>query len=196
MTRDVDDLEKRIDKKRAKISSGATKKDVFDIIDNWADYEIKTEQLEQLKKAYEEAKAKEQSMGNKLLTAATVAATGLGMMELMMGKAEQKADADAEQDMAAYMATMRCTYAGGKSVKAGPEEVELPGGNDGKLMSYRSEYIALAKSLKERKTAMDMLPGIESEEILDKAEMGLYDDENKGRKNSILKPGKRRPQTQ
>ena len=180
LTRDVDDLEKRIDKKRAKISSGATKKDVFDIIDNWADYEIKTEQLEQLKKAYEEAKAKEQSMGNKLLTAATVAATGLGMMELMMGKAEQKADADAEQDMAAYMATMRCTYAGGKSVKAGPEEVELPGGNDGKLMSYRSEYIALAKSLKERKTAMDMLPGIESEEILDKAEMGLYDDENKG----------------
>ena len=180
LTRDVDDSGKRLDKKKAKISSGVTKKDVFDIIDNWADYEVKTEQLEQLKKAYEEAKAKEQSMGNKLLTAATVAATGLGMMELMMGKAEQKADADAEQDMAAYMATMRCTYAGGKSVKAGPEEIELPGGNDGNLMKYRSEYIALAKSLKERKTAMDMLPGIESEEILDKAEMGLYDDENKG----------------
>ncbi|MBO7053156.1 MAG: carboxypeptidase-like regulatory domain-containing protein [Alphaproteobacteria bacterium] len=130
--------------------------------------------------AYKNAKDKEQSLANRTLTAATTAATGLGMMELMMGKAEQKADADAEQDMAAYMATMRCTYAGGKSVKAGPEEIELPGGNDGKLMSYRSEYIALAKSLKERKTAMDMLPGIESEEILDKAEMGLYDDENKG----------------
>lgn len=130
--------------------------------------------------AYKNAKDKEQSLANRTLTAATTAATGLGMMELAMGKAEQKADADAEQDMAAYMATMRCTYAGGKSVKAGPEEIELPGGNDGKLMSYRSEYIALAKSLKERKTAMDMLPGIESEEILDKAEMGLYDDESKG----------------
>ena len=130
--------------------------------------------------AYKNAKDKEQSLANRTLTAVTTAATGLGMMELAMGKAEQKADAEAEQDMAAYMATMRCTYAGGKSVKAGPEEIELLGGNDGKLMSYRSEYIALAKSLKERKTAMDMLPGIESEEILDKAEMGLYDDESKG----------------
>ena len=140
----------------------------------------KAKALKDKKQAYDDAKNKEQSLANRTLTAATTAATGLGMMELMMGKAEQKADADAEQDMAAYMATMRCTYAGGKSVKAGPEEVELPGGNDGKLMSYRSEYIALAKSLKERKTAMDMLPGIESEEILDKAEMGLYDDESKG----------------
>ena len=139
-----------------------------------------TSELSDKKQAYIDAKKKEQSLANRTLTAATVAATGLGMMEMMMGKAEQRADAATEQDMAAYMATMRCTYAGGKSVKAGPEEVELPGGNDAKLMKYRSEYMSLAKDLKERKEVLGMQPGIESEEILDKAEMGLYDDENKG----------------
>ena len=179
LTSEIDDLEKILKPKIEK-SGDITDKEIFGFIDTLYEHNDKSEKLEQLKKAYEEAKAKEQALGNKLLTAATVAATGLGMMELMMGKAEQKADADAEQDMAAYMATMRCTYADGKSVKGGPDEIELPGGNDGKLMSYRSEYMSLAKSLKERKEAMDMLPGIESEQILDKAEMGLYDDESKG----------------
>ena len=141
---------------------------------------INDEQLSALEENATAMKEKEQSKENRLLTAATTAATGIGGMELAQGLAEQKADKAAEQDMSAYIATMRCTYGNGKQVKAGNEEIELPGGNDATLMKYRAEYIALANDLKERKAALDMKPGIESEEILDKADLGLYDDENIG----------------
>jgi hypothetical protein len=130
--------------------------------------------------AYEAAKENEQSLANRTLTAATIAATGIGGMELARGLSEQKADKAAEQDMAAYIETFRCEYGNGKQVKAGPDEIELPGGNDETFMKLRSEYMALAADLKERKLALGMKPGIESEEILDKSQMGLYDDENIG----------------
>jgi len=136
--------------------------------------------LNDKKDAYEEAKANEQSLANRTLTAASIAATGIGGMELAMGLSEQKADKAAEQDMSAYIASFRCEYGNGKQVKAGPEEIVLPGGNDEKLMSLRTKYMTLATDLKERKTALGMKPGIESEEILDKTAMNLYDDENTG----------------
>ena len=135
---------------------------------------------EEAKQKYEDAKANEQSTANKTLTAATTAATGIGTMELLQGRAEQKADKEAAESMAAYIATMRCTYGEDKQVKAGPDEIELPGGNNQDLMNYRAEYLALANDLKERKTALGMKPGIESEELIDKASTGLYDDENLG----------------
>jgi len=139
-----------------------------------------SDELDKKQAAYDDAKAKEQSKENRMLTAATTAATGLGGMELAQGLAEQKADKAAEQDMAAYIATFRCKYGNDKQVKAGAEEIELPGGNDQNMMNYRAEYLALANDLKERKSALDMKPGIESEEIMDKSQMGLYDDENVG----------------
>ncbi len=146
------------------------------------DFEFEDEDKEQIladkKQKYEDAKKKEQSLANRTLTAASIAATGIGGMELARGLSEQKADKDAANDMAAYIATMRCTYAEGKQVKAGPEEIELPGGNDQTLMNLRNEYFALAKDLKERKNALGLKPGIESEEILDKSATGLYDDES------------------
>jgi hypothetical protein len=136
--------------------------------------------LDELKETYEDAKANEQSLANRTLTAATIAATGIGAKELAQGLAEQRADKIAEQDMSAYIATFRCEYGNGKQVKGGPDEIELPGGNDANMMKYRSEYMALAADLKERKLALGMKAGIESEEILDKSKMGLYDDENIG----------------
>lgn len=142
--------------------------------------EEKAQALAEKKQAFDDAKATEQSRENRMLTAATTAATGIGGMQLAQGLAEQRADKSAAQDMAAYIATMRCSYANGKSVKAGPDEIELPGGNDANLMKLRNEYFALANDLKERKTALGMKPGIESEEILDKAATGLYDDESVG----------------
>lgn len=142
--------------------------------------EEKAQALAEKKQAFDDAKATEQSRENRMLTAATTAATGIGGMQLAQGLAEQRADKSAAQDMAAYIATMRCSYANGKSVKAGPDEIELPGGNDANLMKLRNEYFALASDLKERKTALGMKPGIESEEILDKAATGLYDDESVG----------------
>lgn len=130
--------------------------------------------------AVDDSDASSQSKANRLLTSASSVATGIGGMELAQGLAEQKADKAADADMSAYISTMRCSYGSGKSVKAGTEEIELPGGNSANLMQYRSEYVALASDLKERKNALDMTPGIESEEILDKSQMGLYDDENVG----------------
>ena len=126
------------------------------------------------------AKENEQSFENRVLGAAGIGAVGIGGMMAAAALSEQKADSEADQDMAAYLATFRCSYGGGQSVKAGPEPVELPGGNNGELMNLRNEYVALAASLKERKESLGMKPGIESEEILDKATMGLYDDENIG----------------
>lgn len=154
--------------------------DSMSIIDLYKEVEAINYDYEELQKAYEDAKANEQSLANRTLTALTVAATGIGGMELARGLAEQKADKDAEMSMDAYMATMRCEYGNGKSVKAGTAEIELPGGNDAEMMKLRNEYFALAASLKERKEALGMKPGIESEVVLDKAQMGLYDDENTG----------------
>ena len=138
------------------------------------------EALKDAEKKYEDAKANEQSLANRTLTAVTTAATGIGGMELAQGLAEQKADKDAEMAMDAYIATMRCEYGNGKSVKVGTAEIELPGGNDPEMMKLRNEYFTLAQSLKERKEALGMKPGIESEIVLNKAQMGLYDDENTG----------------
>ena len=147
--------------------------------------------VEAAREKYEAAKEKEQSLANRTVTSLSTAAMGIGAMELARGLSEQKADKDADADMDAYIETMRCSYGDGKSVKAGPEEIILPGGNDGKIMSYRNEYFALAKDLKERKTALSMKPGIESEEILDKTQMGLYDDEfvgiTKGAETSLYR---------
>lgn len=154
--------------------------DLMSVIDLYKQVEAINYDYEELQKAYENAKAKEQSLANRTLTALTVAATGIGGMQLAQGLAEQKADKDAEQDMAAYMATFRCEYGNGKSVKGGTTEIELPGGNDPEMMNLRNEYFALASSLKERKEALGMKPGIESEVILDKAQTGLYTQENVG----------------
>ena len=138
------------------------------------------ERLEKLRQAYDDARETEQSHENRLLTAGATVATGLGAMELAKGLSEQNADKTAEQSMASYIATMRCKYGNGKQVKVGQEEIELPGGNDAQMMQLRAEYIALANDLKTRKEALGMRPGIESEEILDKSQIGLYDDENIG----------------
>ena len=154
--------------------------DSMSIIDLYKELEAINYDYEELQKAYEEAKATEQSLANRVLTAASIATTGIGGMELARGLAEQQADKEADANMTAYIESMHCTYGDGKSVPAGPDEIELPGGNDTTLMSLRNEYFALAADLKERKAALGMPPGIESEEILDKSQIALYDDENVG----------------
>lgn len=141
--------------------------------------QIQSERVDKLGDNYKALKENEQSLENRTLTATTTAATGAGGMELAQGLAEQKADKTAEQSMTNYIATMRCKY-GDTQVKAGLEEIELPGGNDSEMANLRNEYFALAADLKERKAALGMKPGIESEEILDKSEMGLYTQENIG----------------
>ena len=107
--------------------------------------------------AVDDSDASSQSKANRLLTSASSAATGIGSMELAQGLSEQKADRTAGQAMSAYISTMRCSYGNGKSVKAGTEEIELPGGNNANMMKYRTEYTALAADLKERKNALEYM---------------------------------------
>ena len=130
-----------------------------------------------LEKRVSELREKEQSLENRTLTAGTMALTGIGGMELAQGLAEQRADKDAEMDMTAYMETFRCEYENGKNVKGGTSEIQLPSDN---LFDLYQEYVTLAADLKERKEALGLKPGIESEVILDKANTSLYDDENTG----------------
>ena len=168
--------------------SGATELDSIEITENTSpviaqiyqqlqDARGKITQLQNEKQSALEQNAtamhdKEQSLENRTLTAGTTMATGLGMMTAASAKAEQKADEEAEQDMKAYLATFKCEYGRGQSVKASEEEVTLPGGNE--LVNYYQEYKALADNLKNTKKALGLRSGIESEVVYDKAESNLY----------------------
>ena len=101
-------------------------------------------------------------------------------MQLAQGLAEQNADDAAARDMAAYMATFQCRIGdnGGKSYPGGTSNIETPGANQ--LINTYQEYVALAKDLSERKSALGMKAGIEAEVILDKSATGLYDDVGHG----------------
>ena len=128
--------------------------------------------LKEAEDAYKKAKDNEQSLSNRTLTAGTTMATGLGMMTAASAKAEQQADEEAEQDMKAYLATFKCEYGRGQSVKSSEEEITLPGGNE--LVAYYQEYKSLADNLKNTKKALGLRAGIESEVVYDKAESNLY----------------------
>lgn len=128
----------------------------------------------------QELKEKEQSLENRMTTAVSMGGAGIGGMMLAESLSEQRVDEQSEQDMAAYIETFRCTYAGGKSVKGGATEVQLPADT---LFDLYQEYIALAADVKTMKEQLDLMPGIESEVIIDKATAGLYDDQSSGKIN-------------
>lgn len=122
---------------------------------------------------------KETSTANKLIGAAGIGATGIGASQALSALSEQRADKNAENDMRAYLATIKCDYGTGKTVIGGETGIELPGGNE--LTQYVTQYKTLAADLKVRKTALGMTPGIESETIIDAAETGLYDNAATGK---------------
>ena len=131
------------------------------------------DEISVLEQRYNAAVAREQSLANRMLGAAAIGAGGIGGMMLASGIAEQRADADAERDMAAYLATFRCDYGDGITITGGETNIQLPSANV--LLPMYNEYIALAADLKIRKEALGMAPGIESEIIADAATSGLYD---------------------
>lgn len=127
---------------------------------------------------------KENSTANKLIGAAGIGATGIGTSQALSALSEQRADNRAEDDMRAYLATIKCDYGTGKTVNGGETGIELPGGNE--LTQYVTQYKTLAADLKVRKTALGMSPGIESETIIDAAETGLYDNAATGKTNGAF----------
>lgn len=160
------------------VTENTTNAEIFDILDNLVSYDVKLDNYRQAQKAYEEAKAKEQSLGNRILGAAAIGAGGVGGMMLASGLAEKNADMAAEQDMSAYLATFKCDYGSGMNVKGGESNITLPGANV--LLPLYNEYVSLTVDLKSRKEALEMKPGIEAEVILNASETGLYDNESTG----------------
>ena len=145
--------------------------------------EEKEARIEAAQEKYDAAKEAEHSAENKLLGATTMMTTGMGAMELASSMSEQKADQDAEDQMRAYLSTFYCQY-GSKRVPGGTKNAEVGGGNE--LINLYAEYVNLANDLKARKTALDIAPGIESEEILNSATAGLHDDKSIGKRGSMF----------
>lgn len=133
-----------------------------------------TSNIDELKAHAQAMKERENSTANKLLGAAGIGAMGIGGMQTLSALAEQSADDAADQDMRAYLATFRCDYGAGRNIVGGETNIQLPGAND--LIQYTTEYKQIAASLKADKEALGLLPGIESELVLDSATTGLYDD--------------------
>lgn len=141
--------------------------------------QINQNRIAEPRKNLQKTKDVETSDANKLISASGMGVTGAGAMMAASALAEQNADADAELDMTAYLATFTCDYGIGRNIRGGETNVELPGGNN--LISLRQNYISLATDLRERKTVLNMAPGIESEEIYDSATGGLYDNASVGK---------------
>lgn len=146
-------------------------KDFLRFLDKTTEYDV-------LRQNYEQARKREQSLANRMLGAVAMGMGGIGGMMLASGLAEQSADADAERDMTAYLATFTCDYGAGRNIRGGQKNVELPGLAE--LIPLYSEYVTLANDLKMRKVQLGLAPGIESETILNSATTGLYDDVSTG----------------
>lgn len=140
--------------------------------------------ISELRENAQKMRDKEQSTENKLISATGIGATGIGASQALSALSEQRADNRAEDDMRAYLATIKCDYGTGKTVNGGDTGIELPGGNE--LTQYATQYKTLAADLKVRKTALGMSPGIESETIIDAAETGLYDNAATGKTNGAF----------
>ncbi|MFQ6760368.1 MAG: hypothetical protein ACLRFM_03155 [Alphaproteobacteria bacterium] len=152
------------------------------VIDLYKEVEAINYDYEQLQAAYKNAQERENSLKNRMLSGVTMAATGLGGMELARGLAEKNADKNAEVDMAAYMATFQCKIGdNGNKINGGDMDIATPGANQ--LIDLYQSYVALATDLKERKAALGIKPGIESDVVLDKSVVGLYDDKGNGVQN-------------
>ena len=131
-----------------------------------------------LEQRYNDARARERSLENRMLSAAAIGATGIGGMMAASALAEQQADENAERDMRAYINTFRCEYGNGKTVRGGETNIELPGGNE--LIELYTQYATLANDLKMRKEALGLKSGIESAVVIDKADSSLYDNASVG----------------
>lgn len=135
--------------------------------------------ISELRENAQKMRDKEQSTENKLISATGIGATGIGASQTLSALSEQRADDRAEDDMRAYLATIKCDYGMGKNISGGETGIELPGGNE--LAQYVTQYKTLAADLKVRKTALGLAPGIESETIIDAADTGLYDNAATGK---------------
>ena len=120
----------------------------------------------------------EESGSQRMISGAAMGAGGIGLSKYMSAKSEESADKEAEEDMKSYLETFRCKVSD-KQYKGGEKNISTDGGNA--LIENYQEFKTLSAQLKEKKELLEMSAGIESEVVLDKANIGLYDDVNIGK---------------
>ena len=86
-------------------------------------------QIAELQENADAMREKEQSLANRMIGGASMGAMGIGGMQMASALAEQNANADAERDMTAYLATFRCDYGAGLNITGGEKNITLPGAN-------------------------------------------------------------------
>ncbi len=119
----------------------------------------------------EEEKSENSFLSN-AVDGVAMGAMGIGLSQTMSAAAEQRADAAATADMTALLNAIYCSYNNG--VRGNLDEYGLQTDGMNAIDELRAEYMNLATSLKVRKESLGLTAGIESEEILDKADTGLY----------------------
>ena len=132
-----------------------------------------SETLNALQQNANAMRANEQSQANRLLGGTSMMLSGIGGMQLMQGMAEKASDEEGAAEMAAYRDTYRCNIGdnGPFNIRDTGEMHIIPG-YSATTMSLKNEYTELAMDLRAKKENLGMLPGIESEAILDTS--GLY----------------------
>ena len=108
-----------------------------------------------------DAREKELSKENRALTAATMAATSAGMMQLMQGKAELKADQAGADAMEAYLATIRCGIGNNRDVKL--NETGTTPGRGTEFGDAVMDAVTLAQKISNAKKHLDKQPGMEDD---------------------------------
>lgn len=115
---------------------------------------------------------------NKLLTGGAMGLGGIGASKFLQASSEESVDKESEEDMKAYLETFKCKLSD-KQYKGGEKNIQTDGGNI--LIDSYQEFKNLAMEVKRKKEIFEMPAGIESEIVLDKADIGLYDDVNIGK---------------
>jgi hypothetical protein len=103
--------------------------------------------------------------GTSTLGALSIAAMGIGGMQLAQGLSEHKADQEAAADMAAYLDAIRCGVSGTKNVRY--DEVGRTPEDDMDFIQARLEYMRIAQQTKAAKESLGLPPGLEAEVIID-----------------------------
>ena len=133
------------------------------------DKKDKEDKSDEKEEKEDKAPKKEYSAKEKAVMAGSMAAAGIGGMQLAQGLSEMKADKEAAADMENYLKTITCGIGGATNVKyaesgTAPEQTR-------QFADERLKYIALAQKVKHAKEMLGMAPGIESEIIVDTANL-------------------------
>jgi hypothetical protein len=113
------------------------------------------------------AKSNEQSMGNRLMGAGTMAATGAGGQLLLAGMAEGRADDEWGARIENITASITCRISGATVPAIPVGESGMTPMRSRTSVELRDEYLTLARATRETKEELGLPPGIESDAIID-----------------------------